>query len=1095
MNIKKETMFSTHRRAISSQLLPNGSGSCFKQSVKRSAKGGNRYFEAPDQHGLAVHPKLVHILIFLCFLSGIPAVTQVTTGLPLSPGEAVATCFSGSNTSRDSLVILDIRNPAALAPGPDTNWPINSYHHPDWVRPNGKFTSEIFGITLDGNLPPNIYVTSTTCYNTPSNGGGDGNVYKVDGNTGNVSVFHTLPNAGSGLGNISYDTRRNQFFITNFHDGFIYRIDASGNLLGTFDPGPAFDPSLSVNDFVPLGDRPWGIAVYGDRVYFSMWSEDGRGLSTIKNGIYSVALDPISGNFIGNDICEIYPVPPIPSTPPRPARPVADIAFSIDGTMILAERTMEEDERAYAHWSRVLEYSGGSQNWVLSGNQYHVGSGNNASGGIAYSCSDLGFPSVVATGDALHYGNNDRLYGLQIFPNTGGSTVNSYLIDLDQETRFNDKTQIGDVEVYNDCVTSCLDFVTNELTCTTDGSGDFIWKFSIRNLAAFDAHHLFLLDLPPGVTASPSYFDLSTHALGSIPNNVTSGILEVRLQCEDPSQPVPIRFAMHNEDLSECCFAEVELEKPDCSCAQILSKKWLIRRPGYNYAIQLQNLSTTPVSYVLAVPITPGITLSQNQGAIGPLVYGDTHQFNLGIGGPAAVGGAEVCFRISTHDAEFKKCCSIVCCITLPRIFDNPLDDFDITVFGDVFFNQGEFGLLVEGFGDDGEGGISFRPQEEVNGIDLAWAELGSDLADGAYLNFKTNGTVAGQERELGELWVTDNGADLVIDADYAAVGSDTQRLRFYREGRLIHEVAGYVGPIGGVCSWPDGCNKRKVILDDYRTACYAPTWPHLERFQLVDGNIIEADSVQILAENPEVPVDSVSSFTLGAAGVPAILIRSAKLSLDCNGNGIPDDEEIARGQVGDANRNGVSDDCENLVSGHAFNLNTGFEQAEGVSLEPGSEDDDWIVINPGLEGPARLVIDPVSAWPDPLENSQWISVNAANGESIADVVELTFEYDFCLSSATSFALLDLTLYADDVASVHLNGQPLTGAIGSFDAGFPAVVTYAGLLEESVFLHGKNVLRVVVEDSGGLVTGLDLVGTLRTDGPSCDDANGVPITP
>src|SRR5262245_15673399 len=51
-----------------------------------------------------------------------------------------------------------------------------------------------------------------------------------------------------------------------------------------------------------------------------------------------------------------------------------------------------------------------------------------------------------------------------------------------------------------------------------------------------------------------------------------------------------------------------------------------------------------------------------------------------------------------------------------------------------------------------------------------------------------------------------------------------------------------------------------------------------------------------------------------GRGGAPpggAGMRRHDYAPADCNGNGIPDDEDLAQGTVDDANHNGVADDCD----------------------------------------------------------------------------------------------------------------------------------------------------------------------------------------
>lgn len=377
---------------------------------------------------------------------------------PLQLGEAALTCASGFNGATPQpfvVAILDIRDPDCNAPGFDQHWPAPSYHNEmpnptnnvadEWTTTN---LGEVFGIELDNSTNPNIYVTSTTSY---GNFGGTGRVFRLDGTTGAISTFSTLPNSGQGLGNIAFDRDHNQFYVTDFEDGKIYRLSSSGAILDTYDP---FTPDDGIAGFAPLGERLWGIGVHGCRVYFGVWSQD-AGQSLGANTIWSVAIDT-TGNFSGSPTLEVTLTPaPFASR----SMPVADIAFSRTGNMLVAERGMFGDTGQAPHQARVLEFVGSHLAWAPSANIFNIGQitgTRNSSGGVDYDCAvddecNAG-GHVMATGDALHCCSPpDNIYGLQILPDTGGGLSNSFLVDLDNETNFQDKTQIGDVDINRNC--------------------------------------------------------------------------------------------------------------------------------------------------------------------------------------------------------------------------------------------------------------------------------------------------------------------------------------------------------------------------------------------------------------------------------------------------------------------------------------------------------------------------------------------------------------------------------------------------------------------------------------------------------------------
>ncbi|MEM9681285.1 MAG: HYR domain-containing protein, partial [Bacteroidota bacterium] len=292
-------------------------------------------------------------------------------------GEAVITCFPGFNSNdigdgidenAPVLGIVDIRDQSNALRG--AVWEEQSgsnIYHPtpsNESDPSKHWTYKnmglVFGLAIDGE--DNIYTTATTVYGCSFNESGDSpfgpagaaGIYKVTPDdvvhqfitTGPfVSGGTQIPNNGSGLGNICYDKDHNQLFVTNFHDGMIYRIDLeTETIMDRFDPFTGDESRSDDNpDFIALGERVWGIGYYKNRVYFGRWIEDrGRPMLESFNEVWSTTINSSTGNFeavctngtcSGTDIRE-FNLPDqidIQGEVFNYSNPVSDISFSASG--------------------------------------------------------------------------------------------------------------------------------------------------------------------------------------------------------------------------------------------------------------------------------------------------------------------------------------------------------------------------------------------------------------------------------------------------------------------------------------------------------------------------------------------------------------------------------------------------------------------------------------------------------------------------------------------------------------------------------------------------------------------------------------------
>ncbi|RYE08025.1 MAG: hypothetical protein EOP22_15270 [Hyphomicrobiales bacterium] len=297
----------------------------------------------------------------------------------------------------------------------------------------------VFGVALDnapetsGALAPNIYLAASSAFGlnlvvpdadgnpmrsrtgapeasfAPGQWGGaggetgyPGSIWKVDGTSGEVSLFTTIVTGGASLGSLAFDPGTQQFFVSDLDTGMIYRLALDGTIIDTFDHGVDGRPThelepieddLSVADitdgaFDTAEPSSWGFTQPERRVY-GLVAENGRLFYAAGAQVWSVRLND-DGSF-GAPRWELDIVAPTASE-------IASIVFDSKGRMILAQRgatvgSYDYSVLAEAGTSSVLRYSrefpddpATPGTWVEEPDSYAIGvsaEGMNASGGIA----------------------------------------------------------------------------------------------------------------------------------------------------------------------------------------------------------------------------------------------------------------------------------------------------------------------------------------------------------------------------------------------------------------------------------------------------------------------------------------------------------------------------------------------------------------------------------------------------------------------------------------------------------------------------------------------------------------------------------------
>ncbi len=331
------------------------------------------------------------------------------------------------------------------------------------------------------------------------NGGSPGAIWKVDGLTGEVSLFTTIEdNSGPGIGDVAFDKASRQFFASDLDSGLIHRISADGVLIDTFDHGVAGRPARGLDAVADDGAvtdiqgaafdsenpdswgftqderRVWGVAVHGGRVYYAVGEEA---------EIWSVGIAR-DGSFAGDPRWEL-------TVDAEEDLPVTDIAFDNQGFMYLAQRGEIENRYDYSQFAdsgdgEVLRYWRENPDdpttesiWVPVPQEYAIGfpTGHRQSAGgidLQYGYDAQGYfntnacaATLVATGDKLRdnpalaeqlaAGGPLAVHGVQINSTTlvrpqNEPPFSSWFVDFDGF--FEDaevEGHVGDVEVWRPC--------------------------------------------------------------------------------------------------------------------------------------------------------------------------------------------------------------------------------------------------------------------------------------------------------------------------------------------------------------------------------------------------------------------------------------------------------------------------------------------------------------------------------------------------------------------------------------------------------------------------------------------------------------------
>jgi hypothetical protein len=658
-----------------------------------------------------------------------PLVDNLTA--PFDPGLVAACTNYFSYATGEAVWLVDLGNQGSAPLG--SNWATDRYSHPSWTMEN---LGGVFGVTLDD--VGNIFVAHTSVYpnfgffTDPVGFGGAGAVYRLDGATGAATLVIQLPQQSDplypapedkpGLGQLSFDPVTQRLFASNFEDGRVYSIDpyngAGFRVRSTYHQGGAItgplpNAGLAIPNepagFESLGKRIWAVKATRGRLFYSIWAEDlARSSAAAMNQIWSVAYDA-TGTFTPGTARKEFDVPPRTGT--EYSNPVADITFDNNCCMLVAERSMYNDTSTGAHDARVMRFCQGPDGrWqldtVLLAGAY--GTGENSVGGVGYEgIAD----QVWSMNDAIRL-DSVAIYGLQGQAAAGATVPNSILVDLDGNTTFGQKTQLGSIDV--NCLAQSQDpceFETIDIDCkpTPDGTFDFLWTVSITNNSPYTADILILPD--------PAFAPNNVILLASPIAPGDKVVLDIPISGGKPGEEFCFTATLGSIKGDECCTEEICIVLPDCDCFEY--DEVVADLPGngsFTVSLAMTNLEPFVAEWV-TLAVSPA-----GAGTVTPSIVNipSTPQYGSVTAGPVTVTttaapGSTITLVVGLHAQTFHPCCFIEIPIVVPA---NAGSQVPGDIDGDGVVNATDLAILFNNWG--GAGATDVNGDGVTDGADLS---------------------------------------------------------------------------------------------------------------------------------------------------------------------------------------------------------------------------------------------------------------------------------------------------------------------------------------------------------------------------------------
>ncbi|MCA8959519.1 MAG: hypothetical protein KDC38_03350, partial [Planctomycetes bacterium] len=493
----------------------------------------------------------------------------------------------------------------------------------------------------------------------------------------------------------------------------------------------------------------------------------------------------------------------------------------------------------------------------------------------------------------------------------------------------------------------CLDVTDEQLTCDALVAGKFNYTFTITNNSGVDAEHIKLVPEDLDGDGTPDYSLVPDTFNVSLPDGASTTITTCILGVPENTE-ICFEIWLLDATLEQCCVQVHCVTTPSC-CFELLTSSIDCVAGATNewvFTFNLQNNAPYAIDRLFLWP-TSGFLIDPDEFYLSPIpTGGTTGPLSVVISG--ASPGDVVCFEISVHNSMTGECCSgELICVTLPSCdpcdepdschvppittlcrvpgtpfleatfilticnncseepvafdyhFDSAVDDCCPTPWVDpMFFSPSAGATPPLGLGEC----IDIPITVSIEVTLFPPGELSCFHVH--VLNLSTGSLVecGGKLRSPSDIVI--KAADPVpVDIAYPSPGAIGFTFEAGTPGLAGVDVAFELQatqPAGPIVSI-GGLDPAAAFLSSVTLLAPGSVSPFFIEARFTDHEPFVFYDIILLADvdGDGVPEEAASQT-----------IRSV-LPADCNGNGIPDDIDIALGTSADADGNGIPDECE----------------------------------------------------------------------------------------------------------------------------------------------------------------------------------------